>query len=229
MFVEAAHERDMRVIADLVVNHTSNEHAWFQEARSSRDNPKRDWYVWSDTDDRLPRRADHLHRHRGVELDVGPGRRPVLLAPLLLAPARPQLREPRGAGGDPRRPALLARPRHRRLPPRRRAVPLRGGGHELREPPRDARVPAPAAAPRWTRTTPTACCSPRRTSGRRTSSQYFGDGDECHMAFHFPVMPRMFMALPARGGDADLRDPRQHAARSPTTASGACSCATTTS
>ena len=41
----------------------------------------------------------------------------------------------------------------------------------------------------------TACCSPRRTSGRRTSSQYFGDGDECHMAFHFPVMPRMFMAM----------------------------------
>ena len=59
--------------------------------------------------------------------------------------------------------------------------------------------------------------------------EYFGDGDECHMAFHFPVMPRMFMAHAPRGGGADLRDPRAHAARSPTTASGACSCATTTS
>ena len=59
--------------------------------------------------------------------------------------------------------------------------------------------------------------------------EYFGDGDECHMAFHFPVMPRMFMARAARGGDADLRDPRADAARSPRTASGACSCATTTS
>ena len=38
----------MRVIADLVVNHTSDEHPWFLEARSSRDSPKRDWYIWSD-------------------------------------------------------------------------------------------------------------------------------------------------------------------------------------
>ena len=44
-FIEAAHERGIRVIADLVMNHTSNDHAWFQEARSSPDNPKRDWYV----------------------------------------------------------------------------------------------------------------------------------------------------------------------------------------
>ena len=35
-----------------MLNHTSDQHPWFQEARSSRDNPKRDWYVWSDTDDR---------------------------------------------------------------------------------------------------------------------------------------------------------------------------------
>ena len=59
--------------------------------------------------------------------------------------------------------------------------------------------------------------------------EYFGDGDECHMGFHFPVMPRMFMCAAARGGDADVRDPRPDAARSPRTASGASSCATTTS
>jgi maltose alpha-D-glucosyltransferase / alpha-amylase len=50
--VEAAHARRIRVIADLVMNHTSSEHPWFQESRSSPDNPKRDWYVWSDTADR---------------------------------------------------------------------------------------------------------------------------------------------------------------------------------
>jgi maltose alpha-D-glucosyltransferase/alpha-amylase len=49
-FLEAAHVRGIRVIADLVVNHTSDQHAWFQESRSSPDSPKRDWYVWSDTD-----------------------------------------------------------------------------------------------------------------------------------------------------------------------------------
>ncbi|PKO55792.1 MAG: glucohydrolase, partial [Betaproteobacteria bacterium HGW-Betaproteobacteria-21] len=42
------HRRGMRLILDLVVNHTSDEHAWFIESRSSRDNPKRDWYVWRD-------------------------------------------------------------------------------------------------------------------------------------------------------------------------------------
>src|SRR4051794_13667168 len=50
--VEAAHQRGIRVIADLVMNHTSADHPWFQEARSDPMSPKRDWYVWSDTDDR---------------------------------------------------------------------------------------------------------------------------------------------------------------------------------
>ena len=47
-FIEAAHARGLRVIADLVMNHTSDQHAWFQEARSGPHSPKRDWYVWSD-------------------------------------------------------------------------------------------------------------------------------------------------------------------------------------
>jgi maltose alpha-D-glucosyltransferase/alpha-amylase len=49
-FLTAAHNRGLRVIIEMVMNHTSDQHPWFQEARSSQDNPKRDWYVWSDTD-----------------------------------------------------------------------------------------------------------------------------------------------------------------------------------
>ena len=46
--VMEAHQRGIRVILDLVLNHTSDQHAWFRESRSSRDNPKRDWYIWRD-------------------------------------------------------------------------------------------------------------------------------------------------------------------------------------
>jgi maltose alpha-D-glucosyltransferase/alpha-amylase len=48
--LEAAHARGMRVIADLVMNHTSDQHPWFQSARSDRNSPYREYYVWSDTD-----------------------------------------------------------------------------------------------------------------------------------------------------------------------------------
>lgn len=51
-FLAEAHLRDIRVITDLVLNHTSDQHPWFQSARSSPDSPFRDWYVWSDTDQR---------------------------------------------------------------------------------------------------------------------------------------------------------------------------------
>ncbi len=51
-FLAAAHERQIKVIIEMVLNHTSDQHPWFQESRSSRENPRRDWYVWSDTDTR---------------------------------------------------------------------------------------------------------------------------------------------------------------------------------
>jgi maltose alpha-D-glucosyltransferase/alpha-amylase len=47
-FTHGAHQRGIRVIIDLVVNHTSDQHPWFLEARSSRDAGRRDWYVWRD-------------------------------------------------------------------------------------------------------------------------------------------------------------------------------------
>jgi alpha-glucosidase len=49
LFLREAHARNIRVILDLVLNHTSDQHPWFLESRSSRDNPKADWYVWADT------------------------------------------------------------------------------------------------------------------------------------------------------------------------------------
>ena len=57
-FLDAAHQRSIRVVIELVLNHTSDQHPWFQESRKSVDNPRRDWYVWSDTD----------ARYRGVRI-----------------------------------------------------------------------------------------------------------------------------------------------------------------
>ncbi len=48
-FLNESHKRNIRVILDLVLNHTSDEHPWFVESKSSRDNPKADWYVWLDS------------------------------------------------------------------------------------------------------------------------------------------------------------------------------------
>ncbi|MGZ4111723.1 MAG: alpha-glucosidase, partial [Tumebacillaceae bacterium] len=52
--VRATHERGMKLIMDLVVNHTSNQHPWFVESSASKDNPKRDWYIWRDGSDGQP-------------------------------------------------------------------------------------------------------------------------------------------------------------------------------
>ncbi len=59
--VAGLHERGIRLVMDLVVNHTSDEHAWFEESRSSRTNPKADWYVWRDP------RPGHVGGEPGAE------------------------------------------------------------------------------------------------------------------------------------------------------------------
>ncbi len=51
-FVAEAHRRGLQVITELVINHTSDQHPWFQAARADRASPYRDYYVWSDTDQR---------------------------------------------------------------------------------------------------------------------------------------------------------------------------------
>ncbi len=49
--LKEAHEHGLKIVMDLVVNHTSDEHPWFIESRSSKDNPKRDYYIWRDPKD----------------------------------------------------------------------------------------------------------------------------------------------------------------------------------
>ena len=46
VLIHETHKRDMKIVLDLVMNHTSNQHEWFRESRSSLSNPKRDWYIW---------------------------------------------------------------------------------------------------------------------------------------------------------------------------------------
>jgi len=91
-FLGSAHDRGIRVIIEMVLNHTSDQHPWFQESRSSPDNPRRDWYVWSDTD----------RRYKGVRiifLDTETSNwawdpiQILLLASILQSPARSQLRQ----------------------------------------------------------------------------------------------------------------------------------------
>lgn len=73
-FLQAAHARDIRVILDLVLNHTSDQHLWFIESRSSRQHPKRDWYVWRDgKDSGPPNNWASLFGGSAWELDAGTG------------------------------------------------------------------------------------------------------------------------------------------------------------
>jgi maltose alpha-D-glucosyltransferase/alpha-amylase len=194
VFIEEAHHRGMRVIADLVVNHTSDQHPWFQESRQSRDNPKADWYVWGDDPNRWS-------EARIIFLDTEPSN-------WTWDPVREQYFWHRFFSHQPDlnfdnpevRDALLDVLRFWldlgldgfRLD----AVPYlyeRDGTngenlpetHEFLKQLRkevDANYPGTvllAEANQWP----------------SDVVDYFGDGDEFHMCFHFPVMPRMFMAL----------------------------------
>ena len=119
--IEACHARDIRIVLDWVPNHTSDRHAWFEESRSSRDNPKRDWYVWRDGfAARLgPRRASgaplRLPR-AGVDPTIATTRSglPALL-PGRSSRTSTNWDQPRGRGAPTaRRAAVLAGPRRRR-------------------------------------------------------------------------------------------------------------------
>ncbi|HEY6032133.1 MAG TPA: maltose alpha-D-glucosyltransferase, partial [Gaiellaceae bacterium] len=198
-FVEQAHQRGMRVIADLVVNHTSSDHPWFQESRTDPSGPKGDWYVWSDTDDRWgeariifldteasnwtwdPVRGQYYwHRFFSHQPDLNFDNPEVQEAMLGV------LRFWLDLGLDGFRldavPYLYERDgtNGENLPETHDY--LKRIRAEV-----DARYPDTvllAEANQWP----------------QDVVQYFGDGDECHMAFHFPVMPRMFMSVRREDG-----------------------------
>jgi maltose alpha-D-glucosyltransferase / alpha-amylase len=194
MFLQEAHRRDIRVITELVLNHTSDQHPWFQEARSSRDNPKRDWYVWSETPDRykdariiftdteqsnwawdMASKSYYWHRFFSHQPDLNYDN------PAVREEMWNVMRFWLEMGVDGLRldavPYLVERDGTscENLPETHDV--LKFLRHRL-----DENFPDKmflAEANQWP----------------KDVRAYFGSGDECHMAFHFPLMPRMFMAI----------------------------------
>ena len=194
VFLEEAHSRGLRVITELVVNHTSDQHPWFQQSRSSPDNPYRDWYVWSETDDRYRTvriifvdtemsnwawdpisKAYYWHRFFSHQPDLNYD--------------NPQVREEvwnvmkfwLAMGVDGFRldavPYLVEREgtNCENLP-------------ETHEILKDLRR-------RLDETFPNRMLLAEANQWPQDLGPYFADGNEFHMAFHFPLMPRMFMAI----------------------------------
>ncbi|MGA2390820.1 MAG: maltose alpha-D-glucosyltransferase [Candidatus Sulfotelmatobacter sp.] len=192
--LESAHNRGIRVIIEMVLNHTSDQHPWFQESRSSRDNPRRDWYVWSDTDERYKgtriifldteksnwawdpiSKAYYWHRFFSHQPDLNYDN------PAVREKMWELMRFWLDMGVDGFRldavPYLVEREgtncenlpeTHAIIKELRRKLDEQYPGRMLL-----------AEANQWP-----ADLRP-----------YFGDGDEFNMAFHFPLMPRMFMGV----------------------------------
>ncbi|WP_161866858.1 maltose alpha-D-glucosyltransferase [Pseudomonas yangonensis] len=194
-FIAEAHRRGLRVITELVINHTSDQHPWFQRARHAKKGSKaRDYYVWSDTDEKYAGTRiifidseksnwtwDAVagqyfwHRFYSHQPDLNFDNPKVLEAVLGV------MRFWLDMGVDGLRldaiPYLIERDgTSSENLPETHAV-LKRIRAEL-----DARYPDRlllAEANQWPEDT----------------RPYFGEDDECHMAFHFPLMPRMYMAI----------------------------------
>ena len=170
-------------------------HGFKRRARLQRGSPQRNMYVWSDTDQKYQRRAHHLHRHGEIELDLGSeAGQGLLLAPLLLAPA----------GSEFRQSAVLEEV----LKAMRFWLDMGVDALRLDAIPylceRDGTIcenlPETHAVIKKLRAAIDADYANRLLLAEANQwpadvRPYFGDGDECHMAFHFPLMPRIYMAL----------------------------------
>ena len=191
---KAAHERNIRVIGDLVLNHTSDQHAWFQEARRDRNSPYHDFYVWSDTAQEYPgtrvifkdthdsnwswdtlARRYYWHRFYSHQPDLNYDN-PAVRAEILKVIAFWLDKGIDGFRVDAI-PYLFEREgtNCENLPE------THGFCKEIRRFV-DENYPGTlllAEANMWP----------------QDLIAYFGSGDEFHMAFNFPIMPRIFMAL----------------------------------
>ena len=194
-FLDAAHSRGMRVIIDFVMNHTVGPAPVVPGQPERPGRALRRLLRVERRQHPVRRRADHLRRHRGLELDVRPGAQAVLLAPLLLPPAGPQLREPavQEAIIDALRFWLDLGVDGFRLD----AVPylFEEEGTNCENLPKTheflkhVRKVVDADYPDRV-----LLCEANQWPADVV--EYFGEnGDECQMAFHFPVMPRLFMAV----------------------------------
>ena len=194
-FVREAHRRNMRVITELVINHTSDQHPWFQRARQSKPgSPWRDFYVWSDTDQKFlgtriifvdseksnwawdpVAQAYYWHRFYAHQPDLN------FDNPRVFRAIAEVMRFWLDLGVDGLRldavPYLIEREGtiNENLPETHEI--LRRLRRELDQRYRDRMLLAEAN--QWP----------------EDVLPYFGAGDECHMAFHFPLMPRIYMAV----------------------------------
>jgi maltose alpha-D-glucosyltransferase / alpha-amylase len=193
-FLEAAHQRGIRVIIEMVLNHTSDQHPWFQESRSSRTNPRRDWYVWSDTDTKYKgtrlifvdtelsnwawdpvSKQYYWHRFFSHQPDLNYD--------------NPQVREEMW---DIMKFWLQMGVDAFRLD----AVPylVEREGTNCENLPETHQIIKDLRA-RIDRDFPGRMLLAEANQWPADLRAYFGNGDEFHMAFHFPLMPRMFMGL----------------------------------
>ena len=193
-FLEIAHARGIRVIIELVLNHTSDQHPWFQESRSSRDNPRRDWYVWSDTDTRY-------HGTRIIFIDTE-------LSNWAWDPVSKQYYWHRFFSHQPDlnydNPAvreemwsvmkfwLAMGVDGFRLD----AIPylVEREGTSCENLPETHQIMRDLRA-RMDKEYPGRMLLAEANQWPADLGPYFGNGDEFNMAFHFPLMPRMFMGL----------------------------------
>jgi maltose alpha-D-glucosyltransferase/alpha-amylase len=192
--VAEAHARGLRVILDLVVNHTSDEHPWFVESRSSRDNPKADWYVWRDDD----------QSYAGVRVIFCDTER----SNWAWDAGRQQYYWHRFFSHQPDLNFDNAEVREAVLEVVRFWLDLGVDGFRL-----DAIAYLCASDGTSCENLPETHDFLRRLRAEVDAGypdrvllaevnqwpvdvvDYFGESDECHMAFHFPLMPRMFMAV----------------------------------
>ena len=185
----------MRVIADLVMNHTSADHPWFQESRAEPNGPEGRLVRLVGHRRALPRGAHHLHRHRAVELDVRPG-------------ARRSTTGTASSTTSPTSTSTTRRCRRRCSNVLRFWLDLGIDGFRLdavpylfeREGTNGENLPETHEYLKRVRAEVDARYPDRVLLAEANQwpedvVEYFGDGDECQMAFHFPVMPRMFMAV----------------------------------
>ena len=95
LFLREAHRRGLKIITELVVNHTSDQHPWFQNARRAKaGSSRRNFYVWSDTADKYKEARIIFQDFESSNWSLGPCGRGLFLAPVLLPSARFELRQP---------------------------------------------------------------------------------------------------------------------------------------